>query len=106
MCTSIPPHADAAWVGTSRSGSLLLRRELGGPQNDYTRRTATFMAWNLPHLARRPGDAGGIPALEMGGGLPFRSPESGLSLTHAAASPAVQSGCAKDPHLQSFIRFR
>ena len=32
------------------------------PQNDFTNRNATFMTWNLLHLARMIKDAGGIPA--------------------------------------------
>ena len=34
----------------------------GGPENDFTNRNATFMTWNLLHLARMLKDAGGIPA--------------------------------------------
>jgi hypothetical protein len=34
----------------------------GGPQNDFTNRNTTFMTWNLLHLARMLGDAGGVPA--------------------------------------------
>ena len=34
----------------------------GGPDNDFTGRNATFMTWNLMHLARMLKDAGGIPA--------------------------------------------
>lgn len=33
----------------------------GGPENDFTQRNTTFMAWNLLHLARMIKDAGGIP---------------------------------------------
>ena len=33
-----------------------------GLDNDFTQRNATFMAWNLLHLARLLKDAGGVPA--------------------------------------------
>lgn len=33
----------------------------GGPENDFTQRNTTFMAWNLLHLARMIKDARGIP---------------------------------------------
>jgi hypothetical protein len=34
----------------------------GGPANDFTRRNATFMTWNLMRMARLLRDAGGSPA--------------------------------------------
>ncbi len=34
----------------------------GGPENEFTNRTTTFLTWNLMHLARMLKDAGGIPA--------------------------------------------
>ena len=33
-----------------------------GYANDFTRRSTTFMAWELTHLARLLKDAGGVPA--------------------------------------------
>jgi multimeric flavodoxin WrbA len=59
---SIPPQADAAWVGEAGPGPSYLDDGSGGPQNDFTNRNATFMAWNLLHLARVLRDAGGFPA--------------------------------------------
>jgi multimeric flavodoxin WrbA len=59
---TIPPQADAAWVGEAGPGPSYCDEDSGGLQNDYTQRTATFMAWNLLHLARLLDDAGGIPA--------------------------------------------
>lgn len=59
---SIPPQADAAWVGEAGPGPSYLDDGSGGPQNDFTNRNATFMAWNLLHLARLLRDAGGFPA--------------------------------------------
>jgi multimeric flavodoxin WrbA len=59
---SIPPQADATWVGEAGPGPSYLDDGSGGPQNDFTNRNATFMAWNLLHLARVLRDAGGFPA--------------------------------------------
>ena len=59
---SIPPQADAAWLGEAGPGPSYLDEGSGGPQNDFTNRNATFMAWNLLHLARLLRDAGGFPA--------------------------------------------
>ena len=64
---TIPPQADAGWVGEAGPG-----RSYGDPKengegyegfdNDFTRRNTTFMTWNLMHFARMLKDAGGIPA--------------------------------------------
>ena len=59
---SIPPQADAAWLGEAGPGPSYLDEGSGGPENDFTNRNTTFMAWNLMHLARMIKDAGGIPA--------------------------------------------
>ncbi len=59
---SIPPQADAAWLGEAGPGPSYLDDGSGGPQNDFTNRNATFMAWNLLHLARLLREAGGFPA--------------------------------------------
>ena len=59
---SIPPQADAAWLGEAGPGPSYLDEGSGGPQNDFSNRNATFMAWNLLHLARLLRDAGGFPA--------------------------------------------
>jgi multimeric flavodoxin WrbA len=59
---SIPPQADAAWLGEAGPGPSYLDEGSGGPQNDFTNRNTTFMTWNLLHLARMLKDAGGIPA--------------------------------------------
>ncbi len=57
----IPPQADAAWVGEAGPGPSYLDPGSGGPENDFTNRNTTFMAWNLMHMARMVKDAGGIP---------------------------------------------
>jgi multimeric flavodoxin WrbA len=59
---SIPPQADAAWLGEAGPGPSYLDEGSGGPENDFTNRNTTFMAWNLMHLARLLRDAGGFPA--------------------------------------------
>ena len=58
----IPPQADAGWIGEAGPGPSYLDEGSGGPQNDFTNRNATFMTWNLLHVARMLRDAGGIPA--------------------------------------------
>ncbi len=59
---TIPPQADAAWLGEAGPGPSYLDPDSGGPENDFTNRNTTFMTWNLMHLARILKDAGGIPA--------------------------------------------
>lgn len=59
---TVPPQADAAWVGEAGPGPSYLDEGSGGPENDFTNRNTTFMTWNLMHLARMLKDAGGIPA--------------------------------------------
>ncbi len=59
---TIPPQADAGWIGEAGPGPSYLDPGSGGPQNDFTNRNTTFMTWNLMHGARMLKDAGGIPA--------------------------------------------
>jgi len=59
---TIPPQADTAWLGEAGPGPSYLDPDSGGPENDFTNRNTTFMAWNLMHVARLLKDAGGIPA--------------------------------------------
>ena len=59
---TIPPQADAGWIGEAGPGPSYLDEGSGGPENDFTNRNTTFMTWNLLHLARLLKDAGGIPA--------------------------------------------
>jgi multimeric flavodoxin WrbA len=58
----IPPQADAGWIGEAGPGPSYLDPGSGGPENDFTNRNTTFMAWNLLHMARLLVDAGGVPA--------------------------------------------
>ncbi|MBA3407287.1 MAG: flavodoxin family protein [Solirubrobacterales bacterium] len=59
---TIPPQADAGWIGEAGPGPSYLDDGSGGPDNDFTNRNTTFMTWNLLHLARMLKDAGGVPA--------------------------------------------
>lgn len=59
---TIPPQADAGWIGEAGPGPSYLDPDSGGPTNDFTQRNTTFMAWNLMHMARMLKEAGGIPA--------------------------------------------
>ena len=58
----VPPQADAGWVGEAGPGPSYLDPDSGGQDNEFTQRNATFMTWNLLHLAKMLRDAGGIPA--------------------------------------------
>ena len=59
---TIPPQADAGWIGEAGPGPSYLDEGSGGPENDFTNRNTTFMTWNLMHLAQVLKRAGGIPA--------------------------------------------
>ena len=59
---SIPPQADAGWIGEAGPGPSYMDPGSGGPENDFTQRNTTFMTWNLMHMARMLKDNGGIPA--------------------------------------------
>jgi multimeric flavodoxin WrbA len=59
---TIPPQADAGWIGEAGPGPSYLDPGSGGPENDFTNRNTTFMTWNLLHLARLLTDGGGVPA--------------------------------------------
>ncbi|MBD59356.1 MAG: flavodoxin [Citromicrobium sp.] len=62
---TIPPQADAGWVGEAGPGPSygdeLDDGSRAGFDNDFTRRNTTFAAWNLLHMARMLKDAGGLP---------------------------------------------
>jgi multimeric flavodoxin WrbA len=79
---TVPPQADAGWIGEAGPGPSYLDEGSGGPQNDFTNRNTTFMTWNLLHLARMLKDAGGIPAYgnqrsewDAGSRFDFENPE-------------------------------
>jgi len=62
---SIPPQADAGWIGEAGPGpsygDKLSNGKRAGLDNDFTNRNTTFMTWNLMHLAKMLKDNGGIP---------------------------------------------
>ena len=58
---TIPPNADAGWIGEAGPGPSYLDDNRGA-QNHWTTRNTVFAAWNMLHAARRLKDAGGIPA--------------------------------------------
>ena len=59
---TIPPQADAGWIGEAGPGPSYLDDDSGGPSNAFTQRNITFMSWNLMHMARMITDAGGLAA--------------------------------------------
>lgn len=59
---TVPPQADAAWIGEAGPGPSYRDEGSGGPENDFTNRNTTFMTWNLMHMAAMLRDSGGIPA--------------------------------------------
>jgi len=84
-CT-IPPQADAGWVGEAGPGpsygDTLEDGTVAGLSNDFTNRNATFMTWNLMHMAKMLKDAGGVPAYgnqrskwDAGARFDFENPE-------------------------------
>lgn len=58
---TIPPQADAGWIGEAGPGKSY-GDDGTGYDNDFTNRNTTFMTWNLLHLARILKDNGGLPA--------------------------------------------
>ena len=59
---TIPPAADAGWIGEIGPGPSYLDAGSGGPDNEFTNRNTTFMTWNLMHLAAILKANRGIPA--------------------------------------------
>ena len=59
---TIPPQADAGWIGEAGPGPSYLDPGSGGPDNDFSNRNTAFMTWNLMHLGSMLRKAGGIPA--------------------------------------------
>lgn len=58
---TIPPNADAGWIGPAGPGPSYLDEGSGGPQNAFTQRNTTFMTWNLMHIASALKRQGGFP---------------------------------------------
>lgn len=62
---TIPPQADAYWVGPAGPGPSYGDESPHGAigaDNDFTQMAVTFTSWNLMHVAQMLKDAGGIPA--------------------------------------------
>ena len=59
---TIPPQADAGWIGEAGPGPSYADEGSRGPENEFTQRNTTFMTWNLMHTARMLKDQGGFPA--------------------------------------------
>ena len=83
---TIPPQADAGWIGEAGPGPSYLDPGSGGPENDFTNRNTAFMTWNLLHAARmlqgRRWDPGvRQPTIRVGRRLSLRLPEPRLPLT-------------------------
>ncbi len=83
---TIPPTADAGWLGDigpgPSYGDKLPDGTRAGFDSDFTNRNTTFMTWNLMHLAKLIKEGGGIPAYgnsrsEWDGGqrFDFQNPE-------------------------------
>ncbi|MBI5357823.1 flavodoxin family protein [Candidatus Saccharibacteria bacterium] len=83
---TIPPQADAGWIGEAGPGpsygDKLDDGTIAGFDNDFTNRNTTFMTWNLLHIAKILKDNGGIPAYgnqrskwDAGSRFDFENPE-------------------------------
>jgi multimeric flavodoxin WrbA len=78
---TIPPQADAGWIGEAGPGPSYGDGG-AGLDNEFTNRNTTFMTWNLLHMARMLKDNGGIPAYgnqrkewDAGTRFDFKNPE-------------------------------
>ncbi len=59
---TIPPQADAGWIGAIGPGPSYLDEGSGGAESEFTNRNTVFMSYNLMHIAKMLKDQGGIPA--------------------------------------------
>ena len=83
---SVPPQADAGWIGEAGPGPSygdeLEDGSRAGLDNEFTNRNTTFMTWNLLQLAALLKSAGGFPAYgnqrqewDAGARFDFANPE-------------------------------
>ncbi len=79
---TIPPQADAGWIGEAGPGPSYADKGSRGPKNDFTNRNTTFMTWNLMHIAQMLRDNGGVPTYgnqrsewDAGSRFDFENPE-------------------------------
>lgn len=77
----IPPQADAGWIGEAGPGKSYRDDGSPGPDNEFTNRTLTVMAWNLIHGARMLRERGGWPT----GGNDMRRWKAGERFGHPGA---------------------
>lgn len=59
---TVPPNADAGWIGPVGPGPSYLDKGSGGPESDFTNRNVTFMTYNLMHMAHLLRQNDGLPA--------------------------------------------
>ncbi|MGB3354556.1 MAG: flavodoxin family protein [Mycobacterium sp.] len=59
---TVPPQADAGFMGEAGPGPSYLDEGSGGPENDFVNRNTTFLTYNLMHMAKILKGAGGFPA--------------------------------------------
>ena len=59
---TVPPQADAGWIGEVGPGPSYIDPGSGGPENDFTNRNTSFMTHNLMHMALMLRRNGGFPA--------------------------------------------
>jgi multimeric flavodoxin WrbA len=78
---TIPPQADAGWIGEAGPGPSYGDDGVG-LDNDFTNRNTTFMTWNLMHIAKMLRSQGGMPAYgnqrskwDAGSRFDFENPE-------------------------------
>lgn len=83
---TIPPQADAGWIGEAGPGpsygDKLEDGTIAGFDNDFTNRNTTFMTWNLMHIAKMLKNNKGLPAYgnqrskwDAGSRFDFENPE-------------------------------
>lgn len=83
---TIPPQADAGWIGEAGPGpsygDKLQNGTIAGFDNDFTNRNTTFMTWNLMHIAKMLKNSKGLPAYgnqrskwDAGSRFDFENPE-------------------------------
>ena len=83
---SLPPQADAGWIGEAGPGPSYGDEKDDGSRvgfdNSFTKRNTTIMTWNLMHLAAILKAAGGYPnegndrnAMDAGQDFGFENPE-------------------------------
>ena len=93
---TIPPNADAGWIGEAGPGPSYLDPGSGGPENDFTSRNTTFMTWNLMHLATMLKDAGACPGTATSARSGTRAPAStGRTPSTGRDRPGGTRRCAR-----------